>query len=279
MYLTVSKREISSITDNHKGNEAFVIALAGAGRSTAALMRLLAQYVQFNSVFGAGVVGLAAAIARSQDIFRERTESIPAFADRSYDVAAAIFFAAIDEFALKKTHRSMAQDTLKKSLQFFEMGPEEVESLCRASGETSAAVRAVTEGYCLNRKINEADLFSAIGFHIGSEVLADQEFNILDCYLQREHPALVAYLKGAKAYSWIAVHTTVEADHYDAALESANCALSSFTGDVAKAYGLILKGLKHFAKVQARFMESLSVIGGGQEGAFGIHCEAGTQSS
>ncbi|PWU03157.1 MAG: hypothetical protein C5B53_00825 [Candidatus Melainabacteria bacterium] len=261
MYLTVSKREISAITESHPGNKALVAALAKAGPSPVDLTCLMAQYVQFNSIFGAGVAHLAGLIATRQDMFKDNNESISVLADRSYEVAAEIFFAAIDEFRRKKTHRSMAQDSLKGFVEFFKMTPAEASLRCRVNVNTSAAVRAVTEGYCFNREITDTDLFSAIGFHIGSELLADQEYNILDRYLKQEHPTLVTFLQRAGVYSWVAVHTTVEADHCDAALQCANSALSFYTGDVSKAYGFILKGLKHFAKVQARFMHSLSATG------------------
>jgi hypothetical protein len=282
MYLTVSKREINAITERHSGNKAFLGALARAGKSPSDLTYLMAQYVQFNSVFGAGVAGLAGQIAARQNIFRDRSESIPVLADRSCDVAAEIYFAAIDEFARKKTHRAMARETLKKVVEFFKLTPAEARLYCSSSGETSAAVRAVTHGYCLNRETSEADLLLGIGFHIGSELLADQEFNILDRYLKQEHPTLVTFLQEARAYSWVAVHTTVEAEHRDAAIESANSALGLYAGDVSKAHGLIMKGLKHFAEVQARFMHSLSAIGCGDEAeadAFGIQTQATSCSS
>lgn len=263
MYLTISKREINSIIEDHLGNQAFAAALAKAGESPADLTCLVAQYIQFNSIFGAGVAHLAGHIAARQDIFRDESEAIYALSDRSYEVSAEIFFAAIDEFGRKKTHRAMAQDTLRGFLEFFNMTRAEANFRCLTNDETCMAINAVSDGYRINRESTDADLFSAIGFHIGSELLADQEYNILDRFLNCEYPALVEFLEQARAYSWVKLHTTVEADHCEAALECANSALGYYTGDVSKAYGQILGGLKRFVKVQARFMSSLAAIGCG----------------
>ena len=256
MYLTLSRSEINPIMDKHFGNAVFLSGLNRAGQSNIALINLMAQYMQFNSVFGAGVANLVGEIARRQDTFRKQDESIALTADRSCDVAATIFFAAIDEFGRKKTHRSMAQDTLRESIKFFNIAADQVKQLNPAA-ETKIAMQSVADGYCLNRATTDSDLFFGIGFHMSSELLADQEFNMLNSYLRQKHSLLVDHLERTKAYSWIAVHTTVEADHFDAALESANYALSFYTGDKTKAHAWILKGFKNFVEVQAQFMQSL----------------------
>jgi hypothetical protein len=255
--VTVSKGDVISITKLHGGNKIFQKGLDNIGCSKPALMQMLAQYIQFNSVFGAGVANLAGEIARKQDIFSDPAEAVSMLADRSCDVAATIFFAAIDEFGRRKTHRSMAQDTLRETAQFFNIPSDKLKTLGMPLSETVIAMSAVVDGYCLDRSSTGEDLLFGIGFHIGSELLADQEFNILDNYLRRHHPLLVACLQKKKAYTWVSVHTTVEADHFDAALESANLALKFFTGDQQMAHTSILNGFKHFSGIQTRFMQSL----------------------
>jgi hypothetical protein len=257
MHLTLSKADIKSFINNYHGNMFFLAALERASSSSIALIELLAQYIQWNAVFGAGVVNLAGAIAHKQDMFRDDAEPIALISDRSCDVASSIFFAAIDEFGPKKNHRSMAQDTLRESASLLNISHNNIATLSRPSTGTSAAISAVVDSYCLNKTASDADLLLGIGFHIGSEVFADQEFNILDQYLRQRHQVLVTGLQSRKAYRWIAVHTKAEADHFDAAVGSANLALKFYTGNQAQAHSCILDGLNHFGNVQAQFMNSL----------------------
>jgi hypothetical protein len=102
-------------------------------------------------------------------------------------------------------------------------------------------------------------------------VLADQEFNVLDAFLRTNYPDLVEYLMKTRvligdsesaAYRWIQVHTTVEADHFAAAVKSANLALRYYAGSESRAgiKGWILEGVKEFADMQTEFMKSLQAL-------------------
>jgi hypothetical protein len=116
----------------------------------------------------------------------------------------------------------------------------------------------------------EADgLFRALGFHAGSEILADEEFRLLDGCLRRRHPELAAYLERAKvplngeehpAYFWIRIHTSVEADHFAVAVKGANRAQRYYTGSarIEAVKGWIREGFRRFAGVQTDFMAGLS---------------------
>lgn len=252
----LNKQDFERVINEHEGNKIFAAALRMAGRANVTLIHFLTQYVQFNSIFGAGVANLAGEIARRQDVFRDPNDPIYIIGDRSCNVAATIFFAAIDEFGRKKNHRSMAQDTLRESARCLKIATDHPGALSCLHG-TSTAMRAVADSYCLNRTASEADLFFGIGFHIGSELLADDEFNILDQYLKQQHHQLVSHLQAKKSYVWVAVHTTVEADHFDAAVESGNEALKFYTGDRGQAKAWILQGFRHFNDVQTQFMRSL----------------------
>jgi pyrroloquinoline quinone (PQQ) biosynthesis protein C len=61
------------------------------------------------------------------------------------------------------------------------------------------------------------------------------------------------------AYRWIQIHTTVEADHFRAAVNSANLAMRYYAGTETQARikSWILEGFKEFADVQSEFMRSL----------------------
>jgi hypothetical protein len=78
-----------------------------------------------------------------------------------------------------------------------------------------------------------------MGFHVGSEILADQEFTIIDAVLKAERPEMVRALEAMKvevlganhnAYYWIRIHTGVEAEHFDAALKGVNNAPALLLG-------------------------------------------------
>jgi hypothetical protein len=108
-----------------------------------------------------------------------------------------------------------------------------------------------------------------MGFHAGSEVLADHEFTVIDRCLRARRPDVVAALEGMKveilgrkhdAYYWIRIHTSVEAEHFEAALAGVNNALRFYAGGEAKdtVKGWILDGFARFAGVQAAFMDSLA---------------------
>ncbi len=108
-----------------------------------------------------------------------------------------------------------------------------------------------------------------MGFHVGSEILADREFVIIDQALKEKRADLVGHLKKTKveilgekhdAYYWVHIHTGVEAEHFDAALRGVNSALRFYAGthDPAEVKGWILGGFATFAKVQSEFMDALA---------------------
>ena len=237
------------------------------------LVRLLGCYVHFNSVFGSGVTNLVGAIAVRRYLFRDLNDEVEPLADRSVEVAADIFLAAIDEFGdrgtfHRSTHRSLAQATLKATKLFFGYDQEAFNKIIDPNESTLLALGKVSDNYGINQSMDEQKIFRAIGFHMGSEILADEEFSILHRYLRANHPGLVAYLETTKikinnlehpCYLWIHTHTTVEADHFSAAQAGANLALQYYAGqqDPRCIKHWIIEGFKEFATVQAQFMNGL----------------------
>lgn len=269
--VVLNKEDLTPCLSSYQGMESFRGCLEGIG-SGLGLVRVLGQYVQFNSVFGGGVANLAGEIAVRQDLFRDRCAA-PLISDRSAEVAAEIFFAAIDEFGSGSrvgltTHRTLAQTTLKAAACFFGCDDVLLGTIARPSNETMVAIQKVQEGYGVNRTIREEGLFNGIGFHIASELLADGEFRLLDNYLSGFHPQLVQHLTETRveagrarfsAYQWISVHTSVESDHFDASLLGANLALKYYAGseDPRQVKTWILNGVTTFARVQEDFMGHL----------------------
>jgi hypothetical protein len=271
---TIKRKDLASTLHSHVGNKVFAQALDGI-KANDGLMRVLARYIQFNSIFGAGVANLAGEIAVRQDLFRDPDEPLGIIADRSVEVGSKVFFAAIDEFGdraapLKDTHRALAQATLKGAGQFFGYDSSALNSIVSINRATLAAMSKVRKGYAVGQSVNEQSLFRALGFHMGSEVLADEEFRLLDGFLRKQYPALVGFLERinvsrdgvqhAAYYYWVRIHTTVEADHFAAAVTAVNEALRYYAGQESphNIKGWILEGFAEFASVQTEFMEGLS---------------------
>lgn len=269
--LAILTSDLEEMLASHAGNDTLERALRRISNGED-LLRMLSAYVYFNSVFGSCVANLAGEIGARQDLFKDPDEPVEFVADRSVEVAALIFFAAIDEFGgsskSRCTHRSMAQATLKGTGSFFCYKTATINKLTRPNAETLFAIDRVRDGYALNQSVDEEKLFRAIGFHIGSEVLADQEFHILDQFLRARFEDLVHYLETVKitinevpvpAYCWIQIHTIVEAAHFNAGLSAANLALQLYAGTESQTQirEWIIVGFKEFMSVQLQFLNGL----------------------
>jgi hypothetical protein len=270
--LRVAREDLTPVLDSHHGNEALKAAFEGA-TAPAHLLSVLGRYVQFNSAFGPGLANLAGEIAARQGLFRDADEPVRILADRASEVAADFFYAAVDEFddratAWRDTHRTLAQATVKGMGRFFGYEPAQLNEVIRINRATDVAMPRVFEGYGLGARLEEDRLFRGMGFHVGSEILADQEFVIIDRVFRTQKPEMVAALEAMKvevlnekhnAYYWIRIHTGVEAEHFDAALKGVNNALRFYSGEVepARVKSWILDGFRQFADVQSDFMAGL----------------------
>jgi len=269
----IDRSDLEPVVARHDGAARFAAMLDRIG-SAEELVRVLGHYIYFNSVFGAGVANLAGEIAVRHDLFRDASEPVQVLADRSVEVASDIFFAAVDEFddriaPHRDTHRSLAQATLKGAGAFFGFEGAELDRVTRLTPATLAAVHSVKAGYGVSLPMDAALLFGGLGFHMGSEILADEEFDVLNQYLRRAQPDLVRHLESAKveiggtaypAYFWILVHTSVEVDHFEAAVKGANAALRFYSGgDPSEAKSCVLRGFERFAEVQREFITGLSL--------------------
>jgi hypothetical protein len=269
----IERTDLDPMVAGHTGNSALIAAFEAAGEP-AALLSVLGRYIQFNSAFGAGVANLAGEIAARQELFRDPQEPVRLLSDRAAEVGADFFYAAIDEFddrltPWRDTHRTLAQATLKAAAIHLGFAPEDIDRVVVLGEATRESLRRVWEGYGVGAKMDDRRLFRGMGFHTGSEVLADQEFTLIDRHLRSRRADMVRALEATKielqgqkhdAYYWIRIHTGVEAEHFDAALAGANKALRYYAGsdDPAAVKGWILEGVADFAQVQGTFMASLA---------------------
>jgi hypothetical protein len=272
----IEQKDLDQILAMHTGSKFFAEVLENA--SDEGFVKALTLYVHFNASFGGGVANLAGEIAVRQGLFQDKNEPIAFLRDRSVDVGSKIFFAAVDEFGDRSTsnlanHRTLAKATLKGVAKFFNVDLETLSSYVQSHQTTETLIQKVKDGYGINRTLNHAELFRAIGFHIGSEMLADQEFLLIDACLRKKYPSLIKYLQETKievdgaehdAYAWIRIHTTVEAEHFAAATASANMALQySATGRTPQSIKEnILEGFRNFSFLQTDFMGGLVQVWG-----------------
>lgn len=268
----IAKDDLAPALARHRGNEDLRAAFEGA-TSPERLLSVLGRYIQFNSAFGPGLANLAGEIAARQGLFRDPEEPVRILQDRAADVASDFFYAAVDEFddratPWRDTHRTLAQACLKGMGAFFGYVPQQLNDVLRINPTTETSMKRVWEGYGVGAQLEEPRLFRCMGFHTGSEILADQEFVILDRVLRSRRPEMVAALEAARvplagekhnAYYWVRIHTGVEAEHFDAALKGVNNALRFYAGeaDPAAVKGWIMEGFSEFAGVQGDFMSAL----------------------
>ena len=257
----IEKNDVENILANYKGNLLFSEALERVNHTD--LVKIINKYVHFNCFFGAGVANLASQFACQKDLFRDKDESL-LYGDRSMEVGACIFSAAIDEFGdrgieSKPTHRLLAQAFLKGLNNYYNINYLEF----HINEEISKKVK---DGYGIEIPYSENQLFKSLGFHIGSELLADKEFRTLYEKLRKNHPELVNYLKitnveisGQKmpAYYWVKIHTGVGIEHFEYAVRGAGLAFKYYSGSKIDAKNNILEGINSFATFQEDFMKTL----------------------
>lgn len=249
---TISVKELRELTDFPAHEVMVASTIHAATRSIEKLLYFLSRYARWNGFFGSGVAALAGKIGRSRGLFRDADEPLVALADRSVLVASYIFDAARDEFDdratdYRDTHRDLAQATLRGLIRYARE---------RASGDAGAAFTVdalnqrmadpawlqalslrVAQGYGAFSQDLRETIFTSVGYHLGSELLADREFSLIDTALRECVPEVVRYLNQQReaiggqdhpAYQWIAIHSggggAVEADHFRLALEGVDFA-------------------------------------------------------
>ncbi len=188
------------------------------------------RYAAWNGLFGSGVAALSGKIGRSRRIFLDPEQPIEALADRSVFVASFFFDAARDEFddrttVQRDTHRCLAQaflaglldwDSKQDNRSRWLARPDAVNGLLAEPPWLSGLVENVKNGYGASSNDDHGSMFRAMGYHLGAELLAEQEFGLLNECLQFQLPDLVEHLNDFsfeiagethQGYSWIELQT------------------------------------------------------------------------
>ncbi len=248
-----------------------------------ALLRFLSHYASWNGYFGAGVATLAGKIARSRHLFVDPDEPVHTLADRSVFVASYFFDAARDEFddgstGHRDTHRCLAQAMVAGVLAHVRadgrlVDPAETNRALAAPEWLLDVEARVARGYGAGAPDDAASIFTAMGYHLGSEVLADAEFSVIDHALSEKRPALVKHLKAYShpiggqthnAWHWLRVHSghggAVEEMHFEWAVEGVRRAFAYLgpDADAALHRQQVLDGFARFAADHAAFFDGVS---------------------
>lgn len=229
------------------------------------LLCFLHRFLLFNDALAARLPFLAGLIHLTPELFLDK-ESEEAFCQRvNGRIAAYVAIAASDEYRITPdqclVHQHLSQVFFKKVLAHFGVDersfsrdnsvPHELETLLAQARSAFLAERGA-----------EA-IFTALGFHIGSEYYGHEEFSLVDAYLLGHHADLVASLDGDKgagsAYSWIKIHTVLEVEHYQAALQAANMAVRYYhrQEDAPAMMNQVKHGFETFADLQRRYYAAI----------------------
>lgn len=280
----IPRAELESLV-SFSAQEALVVnALKAAFADPTGRVRFLGRYTSWNGFFGSGVATLAGKIGRSRRALLDPEQPIHAIADRSVYVASFFFDAARDEFDDRDTvhrdsHRCLAQSTLKGLIDFETMhgsadlqSPAKINALLDEPDWLNALNTRVAKGYGSQSADDLASIFHAIGYHLGSELLADREFSIIDETLRTTAAELTAYLQSSKvdiagqshvAYQWVAIHSGhgggAEADHFDWATQGAKLAFRFIPTEQHAALKTQLHaGFRAFAQDHREFFERVN---------------------
>lgn len=278
---SITRADLVARHDFEASQAAVLGALRAAFTTREGRLRFMGRYAAWNRQFGSGVASLAGRIGRSYPLFVDPEQRIAAVADRSVYVASYFFDAARDEFddrdtVHRDTHRCLAQSVLQGLMDYdaasgAPWSPEEANALLAEPGWLLSLIRRVADGYGAHGEETPEVLFSAVGYHLGSEVLADQEFSLIDAELQASDPGLIRWLSGHQvqiagqahsAWTWIRIHSGhgggAEADHFDWALQGVERALRYATTDRQRARQHVLAGFDAFAADHDTFFRQVN---------------------
>ena len=272
--MTVDRAEVVSIVEAHYSSREMRAILERIADDAQALLTFMGRFFQYAAAFSVGQAALASQVAARKDLFKVSGE-VGVFADASMSVGRGIFFGAIDEFGDREiggqhTHRALALATLKGMAAHFDYDLSRLSDRVLSHAPTTEAIAKVSRYYGVNVAIDEARLFRGIGFHLGTEVLGEDENRVFDAFFSSRLPALMASLGRATvrlnnvavpADVWFKRHIVAEADHFAAGIDSANLAFEHYSGRSSRTQlrHWVAEGIQAVASVQRDVMRTILV--------------------
>ncbi len=269
----ITLSDLQAAHDFSASHAAVEKALGTSMRSHISLLRFVGRYTSWNGFFGSGVATLAGKIGRSRGAFLDPAQPITALADRSVFVGSFFFDAARDEFddsstEHRDTHRCLAQSFVAGMARFSKLrDPAQLNALLADPIWLVTLQQRVAMGYGAGCPDDAGNIFRCMGYHLGSEVLADQEFSLIDKALRHSDPELVAFLEQERfeiagqshsCYHWLGIHSGhgggVEHDHFEWAVQGVQKGFS-YSPDAHhdQLREQIMRGFGDFARDHAEF--------------------------
>ena len=268
----IVRKELEQQVNMKALDEEIQAVVSAAVTTPQRLLSFVHHYISWNGYFGSGVATLAGKIGRSRSVFLDPNEELSAVADRSVLVASYVFDAAREEFNDKSTpwrdtHRCLAQAFLKGSHTFLSEHHTIDDDIYNVPFWLKGLNARVAQGYGAHSSDEAMQIFRAMGYHLGSELLADKEFSLIDSFLQDRFPELISFLhtntftigtKEHNGYTWLHTHSghgnAVEADHFDYAMRGVKLAYEYLPPEQEKEMDYhLLEGFHLFARDHQEF--------------------------
>lgn len=260
-----------NLFDRQMNNANIETTIELAAADPVKLYYFMQRYAYFNSYAGSLVARLASSIGISYQLFRQNEVAVTDQSDRGLEIAAKVLAATIDEHAdagaQQVPHRTLAQITLKAVGEYANLGNNELNQVAQAPVWMQAIITDLINGY--QGKIDDLEaIVTALGFHIGSELLADREYSLIDKVVRYTNrgSGFDAWLQGKQVevggkrlspLYWIVVHgkhnaSGVEADHFELALDALNLLAEYRPESNEQIWQWASNGFLDFAELQQR---------------------------
>ncbi len=228
------------------------------------LTRFLHRFLLFNDALAARVPFLAGRLHLTQGLFAMPGEG-PAFSRQcNGTIAAYVAEAASDEYRMSPSqnlvHQHLSQNFFDAALAFLHEDPSHFDQANRLPEAIQAMLNEARTTLLESARADQ--VLAALGFHIGLEFFAHEEFNLVDKWLREHYAELVGTLeRGDNAYLWLAIHTVVEIHHYRAGLEAVKSATRFCTIEEAETQvpALVRQGFEQFVNLQRRYYGAILV--------------------
>lgn len=214
-------------------------------------LNFMTQYKFFNDIFAPCVLHLASEIhIEMNSIYKNSIGS---------EIAAGVYNACLHEYGEDVNGKKYTHGRLS------DIFITELNSIIRPSKInmepdylTLEFIKLVKSGYgIILQDLPESNVSKSLGFHMASELLASKEFEIIDRITSIKFPKVYNAMQsteklGISPWHWIKIHSTVEIEHYNNAVDSYKKSKGFFSDSY------ILHGIENFYDIQMNFIESIS---------------------
>ncbi|MBW4489822.1 MAG: hypothetical protein KME12_18725 [Trichocoleus desertorum ATA4-8-CV12] len=255
-------------------NHVMTEACREATISPQALYLFMQRYVRYGRNFSFAVPILSGIIGSSH-LFQDPTHPIPAHAERSMDLGAKIFTASIEEFIDPRTgvsHRTLSYGLLDKLAEYANLSNAEIQEIAHSGSWLDNLLKQVQIAY-QGQPDDLPSLVRAIGFHVATETVGDNEFSIINSVIfsQQRDRSFGHFIRNSKLnfsqgtvspWYWIVVHGTldtkgVEQRHSAEAFSALNDVVQYTSASEAQVIEWAGQGFAEFAQIQTSFFEQV----------------------